>query len=219
MSDMIVLEATQRDVTGKKVKQLRREGRLPGVVYGPEMEPMKLEFDTRELRQTLLRAGGTQIVELHVGKEKIPTLARDVQRDPVRGDMLHVDFYRVSLTRKLTAQVPVVLVGESPAAASGTASVDHILTSLEIEALPTDLPPQIEVDLSMLKEAGDQIKVADLVLPAGCEAMADPEELVARAEYYEAIVEGEDDEEEGLFFDESPEVEVIRERKSDEDED
>lgn len=219
MSDMIVLETTQRDITGKKVKQLRREGIIPGVVYGPEMEPMKLAFEMRSLRQTLLQAGGTQIIELHVGKEKIPTLARDVQRDPVRGDMLHVDFYRVSLTRKLTAQVPVVLVGESPAAASGTANIDHVLTSLEIEALPTNLPPQIEVDLSLLKEAGDQIKVADLPLPEGCVAMADPEELVARAEYYEAIVEGEDEEEDDLFFDESPEIEVIRERKSDEDED
>ncbi|MBN1119818.1 MAG: 50S ribosomal protein L25 [Anaerolineae bacterium] len=219
MSDQIALEASKRQITGKKVKQLRREGIIPAIVYGPETEPLKLQIDRRMLRRVLQEAGGTQLIEIQVGKEKIPTLAREVQRDPLRGDILHVDFYRVSMTRKIRAEVQVTCVNEPPVVSSGEAIIIHALTTLIIEALPAELPPHIEVDLSGLIEIGDQLLVGDLVLPQGCEAVIDESELVVKIDYAAAF---EEEEEEGLedmlLMEESAEVEVITERKHDEEE-
>jgi large subunit ribosomal protein L25 len=221
MADLIKLNVQERNVIGKGVRALRREGIIPAVVYGPESDPLSLSIDQLELRAALVEAGGTQLIELNVdGKEQIPTLARHVQRDPVRGSLVHVDFYRVSMNRPISADVPVIVVGESPLVSSGAAVLVHPLNSMLIEALPANLPPHIEVDMSRLEEIGDQLLVEDLELPEGATALTDGAELVVKLDYPRMVEEEEEEEEEELIFgEESAEVEVITERREEEEED
>jgi large subunit ribosomal protein L25 len=220
MSDEFVLKVKKRAVVGKKVKQLRQEDQIPAIVYGPGDEPLPIQAERKELRQVLFQAGGTQLIELQVGKEKIPVLAREVQRDVIRGDILHVDFYRVAMDRVIRAEVPVVLVGEPAIVASGTAIITHLLTTVEIEALPADLPPHIEVDISSLEEVGEQITVGDLLLSASLTAITGAEEPVIKLDYARMPEIEEEEEEELLVEEPAPgDVEVIRERKEEEEED
>nr|MBN1229808.1 50S ribosomal protein L25 [Anaerolineae bacterium] len=220
MSDPLKLEIQNRDIIGKKVRHLRREGLIPAVVYGPESEPITISIQQGPLRQTLLDAGGTQVIELQLGKEAIPVLARKVQREPIRGDILHVDFYRVSMTRLIAADVPILLVNESPAVESGMGTIMQGMSNLSIEALPGDLPSHIEVDISKLDEVGMQITVGELDLPKGCTAQTDLNELVIKIDYMRLEEEiKEEVEKEELFIDGEQEVEVIRERREEDEED
>ncbi len=216
MSEAIVLEASPREVVGKKVKRLRQAGLIPVIVYGPDFAPAALSIEEKALRHALTRAGGTQIVELQVGKETIPVLAREVQRDPVRGNILHVDFYRVAMDRLIRAEIPLVFVNEPPLVASNEAIVVQMLNSVEVEALPRELPPHIEVDLSVLTEIGDHILAGDLIVPEGVAITTEAEELVARLDYAQALEE--EVEEEMLLEPEAAEVEVITEKKEEEEE-
>jgi large subunit ribosomal protein L25 len=217
MSETITLEAEERKIIGKKVKQLRRVGVVPAIVYGPEFTPLSIALDEKELRMALRKAGGTQLIELSVGKTKIPTLVRDVQRDPIRGDLYHVDFYRVALDRAIRAEVPIVLVNEPPIVTSKEAAVFQGLNTVEVEALPADLPPHIEVDISGLEEIGMQLLVSDLVASDEFTITTGEEELIVRIDYAQALEEEEEEEEE---FPElvSAEPEVITERREAEEE-
>lgn len=216
MSDAITLPAEQRTITGKKVKQLRNQGLIPAVVYGPEFDAMSLQINQRDLRIALRDAGGTQIIEIQVGGDSIPTLARDVQRDPIYGHALHVDFYRVDLTKVIRAEVPIVIVGESPIVASGEAVISQVANSLEVEALPAELPPQIEIDISGLEEVGLMVTVGELNLADGVVVIANEDDPIVKLDY-PTIVEEEEEEEELDFFDDSVEPEVITESKEDEE--
>jgi large subunit ribosomal protein L25 len=195
MSETITLEAEERKIIGKKVKQLRRAGFVPAIVYGPEFTPLSISLDEKELRMALRKAGGTQLIELTVGKTKIPTLVRDVQRDPIRGELYHVDFYRVALDRVIRAEVQIVLVNEPGIVTSKEGAVFQGLNMVEVEALP-----------------------ANLVTPDEYTITTHEEELVVRIDYAQAL-EAEAGEEE---FPEltSVEPEVITERReAEEDED
>ena len=214
MSERLELDAELRVITGKKVKQLRRAGQIPAVLYGPGMEGINLAIAEPDLRHTLAQAAGTQLIELHVGDQNYTALARAVQRDAIRGDLIHVDFYRVVLDRVIRAEVPVVLVGESPLVASRQGVINQVLTSVEIEALPTDLIPQIEVDMTPLVEVGDSILVGDLDLPDTITLQAGPSEVVVKIDHLaaEEIME----EEEMVVAELSPEeVPVIGHGKED----
>jgi large subunit ribosomal protein L25 len=213
MAQMYQLDAEMREILGKKVKRLRRQGIVPAVVYGPDFENLNIQLDARTLRQVLMQAGGTQLIELHVGDKAIPTLAREVQRNPLRGDIMHVDFYRVAMDRPIRADVPLMLVGESPLVATGEAILVHMTTSVEIEALPAQLPPHIEVDLSALMEMGQNISAGDLPLPTAVTLIGDPDELIVRLDYPQVEVV-----EEEITLEAAAEPEIIRERKAEEEE-
>jgi large subunit ribosomal protein L25 len=214
MSEMILLAASRRETVGKQVRHMRREGQIPAVLYGPGYEPLNIAVDQRELRHALAQAGGTQLIELQVGRERIPSLARAVQRDPLRGDILHVDFYRVAMDRLITAEVPLQLINEAPLVENGAALLLHLINSVEVEALPASLPQHLEVDLSRLQEVGDQLLVRDLPTPEGVRVLADPDELVVRLEPPMAAAE----EEELLVAPSAEDVEVITRRKPEEEE-
>ncbi len=203
---------------GKHVRHMRREGKIPAIIYGPDNDPLPITLDGRELRHVLTQAGGTQLISINVGSEKIPSLAREVQRDPLGGAMLHVDFYRVAMDRLIRADVPIVLVNESPAVASGLAVLNHLLNTVELETLPANIPPQIVVDISLLKEVGAQLLVKDLVLPEGVTVRTDPDEPVVKLDYPEMVEEEEEAEEEVLFGEGPSEPEVLSERKHEEEE-
>jgi large subunit ribosomal protein L25 len=174
----IVLKAQSRAVVGKQVKALRRQGRLPGVIYGKGIEPILLTLDFKHASSILPTITSSHLIIVDVDGKPHTTLVRERQRQPVTGSLIHVDFQEVSLTEKLRTNVVIVLVGESPAVKIFGGIVVTGLEQLEVEALPGDLPERITVDLSKLTEIGQVIHVRDLPIPAGVEVNESPDEIV-----------------------------------------
>ena len=164
---MDTLEATKREVLGKKVKVLRSKGITPANVFGHGIESASLQIDTSQLRPILARAGTSTLVSLKLKGEKNPrvVMVRDVQKNNLTGELLHVDFYQVKLKEKMTVEVPLVFVGEAPAAKIADTMIHHLLHSVEVECLPLDMPHSLEVDLSSLVDVEHAIHVKDIPLP------------------------------------------------------
>jgi large subunit ribosomal protein L25 len=181
VADTFTLEAQPRSVTGKKVGQLRRAGLVPVIVYGPKSEPMALQIPYRALQLALLKAGGTHIISLNIddGRSQM-VLARSVQRDVIKGDILHVDFLAVDASTRITTVVPLVLVGEAPAVKAGLGVLLNGIQSVEIEALPSDLIDRVEVDLSSLKALNDSLHVRDLRLSDRLTVLSDADDMIVR---------------------------------------
>ncbi len=160
--DQLSLTAKKRSVTGKKVRNLRKEGVVPANIFGADFKSLAIEFGVKDFVQTYKIAKETAIVNINVDKEVIPTLVSEVQRHPVSRVILHVDFRKIDLTKKIKTQVPVVITGTSPAVAHKGAILLTQLKELTIEVLPAEIPASIEVDIASLKEIGDEIKVSNL---------------------------------------------------------
>jgi len=207
--ERVELIAEKRTVLGKQVKQLRRQGWVPGVMYGHSFDPVSVQFEESSLRQVLSQVGGSQLVRIKVEGRKQPEMAlvRDVQRDSIWGTLLHVDFYRVKMTERLTAEVPLMIVGESPVVERQEGVILHGVSAVEVECLPGDLVDAIEVDLSDLVELDQVLYVRDLAIPAGIELLTDPDEVIARAVLVRE--EEEEEEEEEMLVPEAEEIEVI----------
>lgn len=182
MMEQIELSATTRDVFGKKVRFLRRQGITPANLYGHNVPSLALQVETPILERTLAQAGRHSLVSLKVkGRRGSKTVVvQAIQADPITDALLHVDFYEVKATEKMKAEIPLVMVGEAPAAKTMGGTLYQSLSALPVECLPKDLPPAIEVDLSQLVELDQAIHVRDIPLGAGLEALADPEEIVVR---------------------------------------
>lgn len=213
--DEVVIQANRREVFGKKVKALRREGLLPAVVYGTKIEPIAISLDTHEASRTLEKLSPSALVVVEVEGEQHYTLVRDKQRNPVRGSIIHVDFQAVSLTETVRADLNINLIGEAPAIETYLGIVVPSLEQLSIECLPKDLPDRIDVDISGLKEIGDSILVGDLVVPEGVDILSDPDEVVVVV-IAQAAEEVEEVEEE--VIDEEAEPEVLERGKREEEE-
>jgi large subunit ribosomal protein L25 len=162
--ERLTLKAEERAVLGKKVKLLRKIGKLPAHIYGKKVETEHVSVDGREFIKTFKEAGATAVINLKLGEEKIrPVMVRDVQFDPVSGDMLHIDFYQVNLSEKVKVPVPIVIIGEEPEQVKlGEAIVLQTINEIEVEALPNDLIEKIEVDISTLQNIDDAITVGQL---------------------------------------------------------
>ncbi len=164
----ITLDAKKRTLTGKeKAKKLRKKGLVPAVVYGPGDEPLPLEIDAQSLN-SILRAGKGEnvIITLNIDNDQAlqkKVLIREIQQDPVVGNILHVDFQHVLLTKKITVKIPVHLTGIPVGVSKDGGILQHALRELEIECLPTDIPEKVEFDVSALK-IGDSIHVKDAKL-------------------------------------------------------
>lgn len=180
--DRIQVEARPRAVLGKGVRRLRRQGLTPVNVYGHGIPSAAMQVETRSLLRALARAGKSTLLTLAVeGQEPRTVLVRDIQLDPRTHSLFHVDFYQVKLTEKIKVEVPLHFLGEAPAASRGGALV-HLLTAVELECLPQDMPQVIEVDLSGLEEFGQAIHVRELPLPPKVAILTDLEEMVAKVE-------------------------------------
>lgn len=173
-----VIEAKTREVIGKKVKALRREGLLPAVIYGSDIEPIPLTLNTKDVILTLGKIGANTLVTIKLGKREHLALVRDIQREVITRDLLHIDFQAVSLEENITSTVPVVTVGDAPAVAELNALLIVSLEEIQIEAKAKDLPDTISVDISELFDIGDNIRVKDLIIPGDVTIMVDPEETV-----------------------------------------
>lgn len=213
--DRLAIAAEPRAVVGKKVKQLRREGLIPAVIYGLN-DPVTIQLENKMLRRVLRRAGTTNLINISIGQDTRTVLAREIQQHFTRGDLIHVDFQEVDLMVKITAEASLVLVGESKMMADGLGSDVLSLTSVEIEALPDDLVAEIEVDASQMASADEPLYVGDLVAPKGVAILTDPETAVARFEYARLDTA---DEEDGDYDMTADSVEIIDRGRGDEDED
>jgi len=162
--DRLSLHAEERTILGKKVKKLRKDGKLPAHVFGKALDSESVVVVTADFLKTFHLAGETGVIELKIGSEKNrPVLVRDVQYDPITGSPIHIDFYQVDLTKKVKVPVPLILVGEQPEKVHlGEAILLQTLNEVEVEALPADLIEKIEVDTSLLKEIDDAITIGQL---------------------------------------------------------
>lgn len=176
------LSVEPRALLGKKVKQLRRQGQIPAVVYGHNVESTPLTVDVRQFSNTLRQAGETGLIDLTISSESKPrpVLVHAILRDPVTDAVLHVDFYQVNLKEKLTTMVPLEYIGESELVKNNEALLLEILQEVEVECLPTDIPSSIEVDTTALAEINQGIIVSELKAPAGVEIKTDPEEMICK---------------------------------------
>jgi large subunit ribosomal protein L25 len=181
--DTLVLNATKRTVTGKKVSQLRRKGKLPAVVYGPGAEGMVIELDARESGRTIRRIVGTQLVDLVVDGKTHKVLVHELQRDPIRGDYVHADFYAPDMSQPFRVAIPIQFTGSSFAVTGLSGVLVHGVGDLVIECLPQDLIPLVKVDISPIKEIGQAIFVRDLEVPGNIKVLSDPDDMVARVTY------------------------------------
>jgi large subunit ribosomal protein L25 len=216
--DEVVFQAKRREVIGKKVKALRRDGMLPAVVYGHNIEPISISLDMRDAMRTLDSISPSALVVLDIDGDKHYTLVRDKQRNPVRRSIIHIDFQAVSLTETVRADVNINIIGEAPAVETYLGIVVPSLEQLSIECLPTILPDKIDVDISGLNEIGDSILVGDLTIPEGIEVMNDPEDVVVVV-IAQAAEEVEEVEEEEIELEEGAEPEVLDRGKREEGED
>ena len=202
-TNAVQLELDPRELMGKKVGRLRRAGIVPVHLYGPGMEPRALQCQTSVLIRALARAGGATPINITIQGESGTHLAfaREIQWDPRRDDLLHVDLLAADVSRPVTAQVPIMLTGESEGARGVGGTVMQQLRTLDVQALPLEMPSQIEIDLAIMEEADSVIRVSDLQIPGTATVLTDSEELVARIELprvMEEVVVGGEEGEEGL---------------------
>ena len=163
MADKIKLSAQKRELFGKKVKRLRQEGLVPANVYGSKVKSVAIKISYLDLKKVYKQAGETSVINLLIEgeKETRPVLISDIQANPVSKQVLHIDLRQVDLSQKISANVPIEIIGESEAVVQGAVLVTP-RDEIEVEALPNDIPEKIELDISTLKQMGDTITVADI---------------------------------------------------------
>ena len=193
--DAIELNASKRTVRGSQVKRLRREGWLPGVIYGLGAESMALQLEIKEVSRTISRLGGSTLVDLVIDGKTHKVLLKEIQRDVIRRTPIHVDFLEVALDVRIKAVVPIELLGESPAVRDLAAVLVQAILEVEVEALPMDLPDRLSVDQGLLEEMDSIITIADLGTVEGVSILNEPESVIARVTYQ---IEEEEEEEEIL---------------------
>jgi len=214
--DKIVLKATKRDVIGKQVKAIRREGKLPAVIYGRHLEPISIVLDAHSAGLTLAKVSASSLVVLEVDGKEYPALVRERQRDYIKDVLTHVDFLAVNMSETLRTTVGLAFIGISPAVKDLNGILVRNLERLEVECLPGDLPERIEVDIAALKQIGDILRVRDLPISDKVRILADEDETIAVI----TITKDEtatDAVAEGTAEAASPELSVDRGKKEDEE--
>lgn len=181
------LTAQLREVIGKKVKKLRKEGFVPVNVYGKGVSSQALQVPLKEFQEIYAKVGETGLVELTYGKTTNHVLIKNVQFNPVLRSVIHGEFHAVNLKEKIKANIPLELVGEAPAVANGVGILLQAISEVEVEALPTDLPEKFEVNVEALAEIDQQIVVSDLKAPKEVEILTSGEEVVVKV--VKAVVE------------------------------
>lgn len=194
--EKVVLKASKRNVTGKKVGALRRAGKLPAVLYGHSIDSTPITVEAHETTLLLSRLTSSSLLTISLDGKEYPTLVREKQRHPVKSHLLHLDFQALSLTEKTHAMVGIELSGTAPVVKTHNAVLVTSLTELEVESLPQDLPERVVVDISILAEPGDSIHVRDIQLPGQVEILTNPDEVIvsamaAKVEIVEEIPEEE----------------------------
>lgn len=201
----IDLELEPREILGKKTSRLRRAGIIPVHLYGVGVESRPLQCQGQRLVQVFSAAGGSTPISITITGEPGTQLAfaREVQWDPKRDDIIHVDLLVADTSRPVSAQVPIVLVGESPGARSVSGTIVHQLRTLDVEALPLEMPNQVEIDLETLTEPDGVVRAGDIVLPANVTRLTDSDYVIVRIELPRVEVEVEAEEAEEVAEEEA----------------
>jgi large subunit ribosomal protein L25 len=165
--EKVTLALAPRSIQKKKVRALRREGIIPAVVYGRGFETTLVQVPQKEFDTVYRQTHGTAIIDAGVGGKTLPVLIHAIQRDNLTGSVLHVDFLKVDLHREITVEIPLVFVGTSPAEKDGKGNVGHEATTITLKCSPTNIPTEIQVDVSTIVEKHDVIHASDLKLPEG----------------------------------------------------
>jgi len=173
----LALRARARTTLGKNVKRLRRAGVTPANIYGHNVPSVAIEADTHELSLLLRRAGRTHIVQVSVEGEALPrpALIKNYTRRPTTDQILHVDFFQISLMESLHVDVPIVIVGIAPVVDTESAILNQNIATISVACLPGDIPASIEVDVSGLVDTASSLYVRDLTPPAGVTILTDPD--------------------------------------------
>ena len=207
--DLQTLKLDRRTVIGKKVKRLRQQGVIPVHVYGADMGPQNLQVDDLTLNRLLIQVGSNIPVSVEYegqGDEKV-CFVREVQRHPVTDDVIHVDFLRVDVTQTVSAEVPLILTGSSLAVSEMAGTLLQNVQSLLIEALPMDMPAEVQVDISSLVDFDASIQVQDASVPGNVTVLNDPDDTIARVVPPRLEVEIEEEEGEEIEGEEGEEGE------------
>lgn len=193
-----ILIGKKREILGRKVKQLRSVGEVPATIYGKKLESVSVTVPMADFKRVYKEAGETGLIELSVDASKHPVLIHTVQLDPVNEATLHVEFHEVDLKVKVKTNVPLAIIGESAAVSEHKGVILSLLNEVEVEALPTELPEKIDVDVTGLTDVGQEVKVSQLSVPSGVTILTDPElgvvkiaELVSKAAEAQAAAEAE----------------------------
>lgn len=219
MSDRLNIHAEDRTVTRKSAKKMRRDGWIPAVIYGQDVNK-SIKVENLPLRRVLRDAGTTNLIEIEIGDDQHTVLAKDVQVHPTRGSLIHVDFYEVNMLEKIIVDAALTTTGIAVPEADGIGTVSLVLYSVEIECLPDNLISEISVDLSRILTPDDMILVRELPVAEGVTILTDPDAVVARFDFIQEEEEEEVEEEDLLFAPAADDVEVIgRGKEDDEDED
>jgi len=175
---MLILSARIRKTLGKKVKILRKKGRLPAVIYGPEIKTAPLEIDEKQFEKVYKEAGESSLISLEIKDKKALVLIHDVKRHPLTEKPIHVDFYQPRLEEEVEATVPIIFEGETPAIKNLGGTLVKNISEVEVKALPQNLPHEIRINIQDLKTFEDKILIKDLVIPEGVKILKDPQEIV-----------------------------------------
>jgi large subunit ribosomal protein L25 len=178
--EQIELSAATRDILGKKVRFLRRQGLTPANLYGHDVKSTALQVDTIQLKHTLAKAGKSSLVALKVDSAKRPKMViiRDIQREPLTGGLLHVDLFQIKMEERIKIEVSLLFVGEAPAIRDRGGILVQNMNSVEVECLPANMPHNIEVDLSVLEEIDQAVHVKDLSVDEDVTILTDPEQSI-----------------------------------------
>lgn len=211
----LIIKAEKREVLGKKTKYLRKQGITPTHLFGHGIESLALQCSTTDLQSIITKGGSTRLIDIEIEAEKHSRSAfiREIQRDEISGRLLHVDFYQIKKTEKITANIPVILTGESPALKTKDNMIEHSINEIKVECLPDKLPPQFEIDLSSLEEAGQSIHVKDIILSKDIVITTDPEQIIVKITRVKAAAEEVEEVEEAEAGILEAEVEEVAETK------
>lgn len=178
--DKLMLEVKKRDVFGKKLKAVRKQGHLPANIFGEDIPSQSIIASTRDFVKIFKKAGETQIVTLKLDDQEIPVLVKKVQKHPLSRLLLHVDFRKVDLKKKIETEVPIKLIGVSDAIIQNKGVLLTLAESVMVEALPNAIPSAIEIDITTLKELNDEIKVKDLKTNPNYVFKDEPDKVIVR---------------------------------------
>jgi len=179
--EKVVLKATKRDVTGKQVRAIRRAGQLPAVIYGRHVDPVAISLDAHSTGLVFAKLTSSSLVTIDVEGKEYSAIVREKQRNFIKGVLTHIDFLALDLSEKIRTKVRITFVGVAPAVKNFSALLVNRMNELEVECLPTDLPERVTVDISVLKEIGDNIHVRDIPLPENVLVLDDVDEIVTIA--------------------------------------
>ena len=209
--ERVVIKASKRDVTGKKVSQLRREGQMPGVVYGHHIEPIAIVMNAHDVTRAMIGLTPSSIVTLDIDGEEHAALIRERQRDYLRNRFIHIDFQAVSRTEKIRARIETILEGTAPAVKNYNGIVLHEKEYIEVEALPEHLPEKFVIDISSLEKIGDMIRISDMAISDDVTVFDDANDVIVSIS---GVKEEAEEETEAA----SDEPEVVEKGKKEEEE-